>query len=323
MLTFLFRLRRGYRSAFTLIELLVTIAIISVLVSLLLPAVQMARESARKVTCQNNMKQIGLALNNHADVYGMFPPARVTLPLPQFRIPYGVEHSCWPFVLPFLEQQALFDQYRFDRNWYDLANQAVVAKQIAGLQCPSAKPNRLDTEGRSFTWKVYPPYSLSGPAACTDYAPVNFVDPILQEKKEWVDQLPDPLLYRGPMCINTMSRFRDIPDGTSHTILISECAGRPENFVGGRYDPTYHVPGGPWASADNHRVLRGSSPDGRTSPGPRAINCNNYSDVYSFHSGGAFAVFADGHVSWLDQNMEIRAFVRLMTRNGGEVVSEK
>jgi prepilin-type N-terminal cleavage/methylation domain-containing protein/prepilin-type processing-associated H-X9-DG protein len=323
MLSFHCRSRHGYRSAFSLVELLVTIAIIGVLVGLLLPAVQMARESARKMTCQNNLKQIGLALHNHANLYGMFPPARVTLPIPQFRIPRGVEHSCWPFVLPHLEQQALFDRYRFDRNWYDLANQAVVAKQIAVLQCPSAKPNRVDTKGRDFTWKVYPPYTLSGPAACTDYAPVNFVDDILQARSDLVDKLPDRLLYRGPMCVNIMSRFQDIPDGTCHTILIAECAGRPENYVGGRYDPAYHVYGGPWASADNHRVLRGSSEDGRTSPGPRAINCNNYSDVYSFHSGGAYAVFADGHLAWLDQNMEIREFVRLMTRNGGEVVSEK
>lgn len=323
MMIFHFPSRRANRLAFTLVELLVVIAIVGVLLGLLLPAVQMARETARKTTCTNNLKQIGLALNNHANVYGMFPPARVNGALPQFNIPSGVEHSVWPFVLQFLEQKALADKYDFKRNWYHPANQSVISQPVPVLQCPSAKPNRVDTQGRDFLYRVFPPYRLSGPASCTDYAPVHFVDDSLQARSDLVDQLSDRLLYRGPMCVNVMSRFQDIPDGASNTILITESSGRPENYVGKRLEVGVHVPGGPWASADNARIIRGSSPDGRSSPGPRAINCNNYSDAYGLHPGGVLAVFVDGHVSWLDENMEIREFVRLMTRNGGEVVSEK
>lgn len=312
----------GWRRGFTLIELLVTIAVIGVLIGLLLPAVQMAREAARKMACANNLDQIGLALHQHANTHGMFPPARVVGPLPQFNIPPNVEHSVWPFVLPYLEQQELAKNYRFDRNWFHVLNQPVVGEQVKVLQCPSAERNRVDTKGRDFMFKAFPPYTLSGPAACTDYGPVHYVDDILQTSG-LVDRLPDRLQYRGPMCTNIMSRFAEIPDGLSQTILIAERAGRAKYYILRRNEPDYHVPGGPWASADNPSIIRGSSRDGREVPGPCAINCNNYTDVYSLHPSGANILFADGHVKFEDENMDIRDFVRLLTRNGGEVVSER
>src|SRR6187455_1336232 len=101
------------RFAFTLVELLVVIAIIGVLVALLLPAVQAARESARRMKCTNNLKQLGLALHNHHDTFGVFPAADDEIPNPAG----GTwKHSWIVRVLPYLEQQALHDQYKFDQN---------------------------------------------------------------------------------------------------------------------------------------------------------------------------------------------------------------
>src|SRR5437773_558439 len=112
-------LRSGLRRAFTLVELLVVIAIIGVLVALLLPAVQSARESARRMSCMNNLKQIGLALHNHHDAFGTFPPGGVTN-----GTCCGTQSGAtWTiYILPFIEQQMLYDKYDFTQTNESSAN---------------------------------------------------------------------------------------------------------------------------------------------------------------------------------------------------------
>lgn len=121
------RTRRG----FTLVELLVVIAIIGILIGLLIPAVQAAREAARRVQCQNNLKQIGLAMHNYEGIHGEVPASRLSTP-------YTSDVGWLTAVLPYLEQGVLYDQYHLETYTFDTPNQQVVNSRFETLFCPSA-----------------------------------------------------------------------------------------------------------------------------------------------------------------------------------------
>jgi prepilin-type processing-associated H-X9-DG protein len=153
--------------------------------------------------------------------------------------------------------------------------------------------------------------------ACGEYAPAFYVDPVLVQQG-WI---PQPADNRGVLEINHMTRMSEIRDGTANTILLVEDAGRPRQWRAGRSGPDQTILGGPWAGYNTGITLQGSSPDGETQPGPCAINCTNNREVYSFHPGGANAVFADGSVRFLSVGIPIRILAALVTRAGGEIVS--
>src|SRR5262249_42584588 len=127
--------------------------------------------------------------------------------------------------------------------------------------------------------------------------------------------------YRGVLDSNFMARMSDIMDGTSQTLLVAEQAGRPKLWRVGRQIADGFSAGGPWASTPNVLAVWGSTADGSTVPGPCAMNCTNYTNLYSFHPGGANVLFADGSVHFLNATIDIRILARLITRAGGEVVS--
>ena len=220
-------------------------------------------------------------------------------------------HGTFPFLLPYLEQEALARIYRWDKRSQGPENQPVATTQLKVFQCPSAEPDRWVTA-------VEDPrnYSYGGKGACGDYAGVREIDTRLVDLG-----LVDPAAnYQGVLTRNYLTRLADITDGASQTILVTECAGRPKLWRAGRPVPGIYADGGVWVGG-TLIFGQGSTPDGATKPGPCAINCTNDREVYSFHPGGANAVFADGSVHFLKASIDIRIFARLVTRAGGEVVS--
>jgi prepilin-type N-terminal cleavage/methylation domain-containing protein/prepilin-type processing-associated H-X9-DG protein len=293
-----FRRRRG----FTLVELLVVIAIIAVLIGLLLPAVMKVREAVNRLACANHLKQLGLAVLNYHDTNGKFPPGN-------WDGPPGRDHGWAVFILPYIEEGPLYNQYRWDLWSADPQNQPVVAHPLRLFQCPSAPE-----QDRYMTFGVF---QNNGKGACGDYAPTWSVDPILVAH----GLLAQPGDFRGVLVPNQMTTMLQITDGTSNTLLLTEDAGRPRLWQAGRPGLDQTVIGGPWQAYYNGISLRGSNDDGTGLWGSCAINCTNGREVYSFHSGGGNAVFADGSIHFLKANISIQVLANLVTRAGGEVVS--
>jgi prepilin-type N-terminal cleavage/methylation domain-containing protein/prepilin-type processing-associated H-X9-DG protein len=310
------------RRGFTLIELLVVIAIIAVLVGLLLPAVQKVREAGNRIQCANNLKQLGLAAHTFHDAHNRFPPGAEGPLTPDFPQYANLKHhGLGSHLLPYLEQPALAGEYRRDVSWFDPPNQPVVNKPLKVWQCPSLRADRIQ-DGSLPMVTPPPPYPFTGTAACGDYAGQSVLDAGLV-RAGVIDAPGGPRdergHYEGAFSINASRCLADFLDGTSNTILMAECAGRPQLWQGRREVANVWLSGGPWASR-NLLWGRGSTPDGTASFGTCAVNCTNDREVYSFHPGGANVGFADGSVRFLRADVSIRVFARLVTRAGGEVV---
>ena len=318
----LHRTERRRPSGFTLIELLVVIAIIAVLIGLLLPAVQRVREAANRLSCQNNLKQIGLALHNYHDTNGVLPSNVRPTTVSTVRVRWAT------YLLPYLEQQNLWNNYDTTVNWSDPKNRPVVSTRVKTYECPSSpQPNRQDG-ALELNWAPI--------VAVSDYASIYRVDPRLVTLG-----LAD-VAGEGVIGKNTTLRFADITDGLSNTLHVTESAGRPQIWrLGKQFGtvPVDQVNGGGWCRpATEIAALVGSDASGTVFPGPYALNVTNGEDlgptyphpyygvdgtgqIYSFHSGGVNTLFVDGHVSFLTQNTSIRVLGRLVTRSGGETVS--
>jgi prepilin-type processing-associated H-X9-DG protein len=202
--------------------------------------------------------------------------------------------------------------YRWDRRAQGPDNQQVATSQLKVFQCPSAEPNRWVTiveDPRN--------YAYGGKGACGDYAGTRGIDTRLVELG-LVDRPANP---QGVLTDNYLTRLAEITDGTSHTILVTECAGRPRLWRAGRPVPGAYASGGVWVSG-TLIFGQGSTADGAAKPGPCAINGTNDREVYSFHAGGANAVFADGSVHFLQAATDIRLLARLVTRAGEEVATD-
>jgi len=186
--------RRANERGFTLIELLVVIAIIGVLIALLLPAVQQAREAARRAECRNHLKQMGLALHNYHDQHRGFPPGVVA---DNDNLQDGW-HSAFAMLLPQLEQSTAYRQFDFERPWRDPVNVAAAGASIATLLCPSSPGGQPDNSG--------PIRSL------TDYA-------FCKGDRAWLCLANQP---RGMFDVNSHIRTASVTDGLSNTFAAGE-----------------------------------------------------------------------------------------------------
>jgi prepilin-type N-terminal cleavage/methylation domain-containing protein len=305
------KVRRRNQPAFTLVELLVVIAIIGILVALLLPAVQSARESARRTQCANQLKQVGLALHNFEGSFKALPPGGVdggttTDAHRQFKIALNTSHSWTPFVLPFMEGNNLAGNYDFQVSYSHANNQSVRETFVPTFLCPS-NPERKN--------RCVP--SAGVECAPTDYAPDNAVNtPLFGLGLIDAETNSNPI---GVLRVNEMCRFANITDGLSNTLLIGECAGRPGQYRarGKKLSSSAQSDGG-WADRNNEYILHGFTADGNSDPGPCPINCTNNNELYSFHPGGAMVLLGDASVPFLAVNTHIRVVARMITREAGE-----
>ena len=312
------------RPAFTLVELLVVIAIIGVLVALLLPAVQAAREAARRSQCQNNMKQVGLAFHNFESTYNRLPLAYTNSSLPG-------RNNWAPFVLPYLEQKNLIDGYDLAADWWVNPNRPLVMLRLPVLQCPSTpNPERIQDKP-----EATPPNKTG---ACGDYFTPAGVHPDINLVLPNSDQIDAASDLRGVICwyspTNTENSLAAILDGTSNSILLGECAGREDVWRGRMRtsvdftsSPRVRARGGAWATTDNaYEIGQRKAWDAAFGPIPGRLGINNSNEwghcFYSFHPGGANFALADGSVRFYSQSMNLRTLANLVTRAGGEPLVE-
>jgi prepilin-type N-terminal cleavage/methylation domain-containing protein/prepilin-type processing-associated H-X9-DG protein len=343
----------AFRQAFTLVELLVVIAIIGVLVALLLPAVQMARESARRTQCNNNLKQIGLAIHNFEGAYGTFPAAATRVEIDTYM--HGP--TWWIYTMPYMEQNNTYSQITFPRKTFWLGStgaEALANKEIwrnvrfGYMECPSsigAIPRFSDAAGSGDVGYQRPNYTcILGATPHPTAMNAN-------------SQFRGPISDGGVITLARGQRISTVTDGMSNTIMIGEQSGKMSDSNGlklprasdglsanydGRVDnnrgfhmgtshvgyPTGDNSMGPNCPADNCARCynsttintRGIISAGLVNNDFFELRCNK--PLNSLHSNGINALYADGHVAYVSANVPLDTLKLLVNRDDGGVVSE-
>jgi len=300
------------RRAFTLVELLVVIAIIGVLIALLLPAVQQAREAARRMQCSNNLKQLGLALHTYHDTHLSFPPGWI-----------NPNRMSWQsMILPQLEQGALQDQLAaegaFDADgssapyWYNTpeiistGTTPLAQTAIPGFICPSDPSGNLNTKLRSD--------DSTHPA---QYAKSNYVGTYTAAQYDTAGtKTADKLAM---FYDNSNRKFRDITDGTSNTLLAVERA-TVSNYIGSLWIGWHQL--APGVSTGDNQFMLQVRINRLSNDTQYAINGTGNHAASSAHPGDVQVVLGDGSARFISETIELRTYAALGTIDGGEVVEE-
>lgn len=293
---------------FTLVELLVVIAIIGILIALLLPAVQAAREAARRIQCANNMKQIGLALLNYHDTYGRFPRAANWGPNSEDK---GLG---WPvFVLPYMEQVPFYNQVDLGKTVYQTPNRELGKDDIFGFHCPSdgEGAREYDFNDPSAEWNVANYTGVAGAGLTAESV-------VVLEKAHCGDYYTDGILYPY-----SKTRIADITDGTSNTFLVGERVYELRLWMKGSHfviDPASKVcvdaaKNLDWPlNTDEGAICYWDCPGGR-------VCLFNQLTFGSRHPGGAHFVLADGSVHFIDETIEFDVYQQLGVIDDGGVTN--
>lgn len=311
---------RLFKKGFTLVELLVVIAIIAILLGLLLPAVQSARESARRIQCQNQSRQLALAVHNFEAAHRVFPASGWTQSGPGN--PAGKFVGWRTAILTFMEQTNVSTLYDVSLNWWEGTNRSVASIPIPLFLCPSVpdQPAVMSAVAKP----PRPSLIFQTPLGRTDYEAIQGVQP----------SSIDPVKYNAlnrfsVMHRNSQNRFASISDGTSQTIMIVEAGGRPSVYRKSVYRPTLQNDQGiGWVDSEGAFSLDGASSDGVREGCSIASGCNvamnarNDNEPFSFHLMGSNSTFADGHVRFIHQGVSLTTMAELCTRAAGEVISE-
>lgn len=349
-------MRRSRLRGFTLIELLVVIAIIAILIALLLPAVQQAREAARRTQCKNNLKQLGLALHNYHDVYKVFPPGYINQfdnPQPtdsgQYAAAIAAERCSWgwtAFILPYVEQSALFNQMNVgDTRLKDAILPAnsldVMAQPIGAFRCPSDTApdvnNNKTLQDRNGTARTLATNNYIGVNSGrkwhgqTDTGATWITGPGEGELSQWggppnANTSPTGIFWR-----NSKVAIKDITDGTSNTLMVGERAWELNNPNGNNHACRAGTMFGEHITNEQSTISRGL---GSTS-GPINLPHGGCSRTFSSrHVGGAQFTLCDGSVRFVSENIDHNALTtggtnaidslleRLASRNDGQTVGE-
>ncbi|WP_010583185.1 DUF1559 domain-containing protein [Schlesneria paludicola] len=334
------------RVGFTLIELLVVIAIIAVLIALLLPAVQQAREAARRTQCKNNLKQIGLALHNYHDVANRFPIGTRGMEVSSYGNSIaGV--SFWPGLFPYLDQANVFNQLDFTGPFvsYPYGNIAVPGghtnnatllngKLFGFMACPSSPQSRLSTP-----WGV-----LSQGIANADYAGMAGAIGDFGTYRD-TRSSPDAFSFFGQynsagfFVRNHATSFRDLTDGTSNVVALGEQSDFCVDSTGKRFNcrsggNNYD---GFFVGSIGQEITGGQSQRGLTSAlyplGMKVFAVpegqitgvmfpGSNMPIQSVHTGGAHVLLADGSVRFLSSSLNFDTFKGLAVRDDGQVLGE-
>jgi prepilin-type N-terminal cleavage/methylation domain-containing protein/prepilin-type processing-associated H-X9-DG protein len=348
------------RGGFTLIELLVVISIIGVLIALLLPAVQAAREAARRSQCTNNLKQLGLAVHNYESSYGSFPlagqgslyPPAIAIPDTQYVDGTGAHAR----ALQFLEQGTVWNSINFELDYNHLSgsNYTAYTTVVATFLCPSA--SRLLNTGRDSTGDPNgAPFENAGPGyGVNDYAFTTYVDIDPNGLTGQVGSSPiTPYRNRASridgILHDPVGRIADVTDGLSATVLAIEDAGRDARFVSERPESyispllpnvSRPVPQGQrrawrWGEANgvglgvsgvlNNKWRPMCAAVAYPQPGDPAFGTTNQAganqEPFSFHPGGVNALFGDGSVKFLKDSTNLLVLRKIVSAAGAEVVS--